>query len=154
MSVDSEDSQSEWAMSGHKAASTLLVCTRCNWTGSEAERAGPRGALLRLVRAVAGGVASVQAVACLSGCKRACAIGVMAPGKVTYLFGDLPPTPDAAADIAAFALQHAHAVDGWVPRADRPPTLREGILARLPPLAWATDGEIAWPGIPVAAGSR
>ncbi len=129
------------------ACSTLLVCTRCNWTGSDAERAGPRSGqtLLDLVAAVVAGSARVQAVACLSGGQRACAIGVMAPGKVTYLFGDLPPTSDAAAEIVAFGRQHGCTVDGWVRRVERPPLLREGILERLPPLDWARDGEIGWP---------
>ena len=129
------------------ASSTLLICTRCNWTGSEAERAGPRSgkALLDLVAGLADGGTKVQAVACLSGCKRACAIGVVAPGKVTYLFGDLPPTLVAAAEIVAFGRQHAEARDGWVRRAHRPVLLREGILARLPPQEWAADGEIRWP---------
>jgi hypothetical protein len=62
--------------------------------------------------------------------------------KVTYLFGDLPPTLVAAAEIVAFGRQHAEARDGWVRRAHRPVLLREGILARLPPQEWAADGEI------------
>ena len=130
-----------------KAGSTLLICSRCNWTGSEAERAGRRSgkALLDLVTGLADGRTKVQAVACLSGCKRACAIGVVAPGKVTYLFGDLPPTLVAATEIVAFCRQHADARDGWVRRAHRPVLLREGILARLPPQEWAADGEIGWP---------
>jgi predicted metal-binding protein len=61
------------------ASLTLLICTRCNWTGSEAERAGPRSgkALLDLVAGLADGGTKVQAGACLSGYKRACAIGVV-----------------------------------------------------------------------------
>ena len=135
------------AAQGGVARSTLLICTRCNWTGSEAERAGARSgkALLDLVTDLADAGTNVQGVACVSGCKRACAIGVVAPGKVTYLFGDLPPTSAAAAEIVAFGRQHAASADGWVRRAQRPALLREGILARLPPPQWEADDEIRWP---------
>ena len=89
----------------------------------------------------------VQGVACLSGCKRACAAALMAPGKVGYVFGDVPPDAEGAADLLAVALAHAAGRDGFLPRAARPERLRAGILARLPPLHWlATAGEeLAWP---------
>lgn len=126
---------------------TILVCTRCNWTGSDVERAGQRSGatLLDLVQIAAMDTVTVQAVACLSGCRHACAVGMMGPGKVGYLFGDLPPTPEAVAEITAFAALYESWPDGWVRRAERPPLLRESILARLPPLEWARDGEIVWP---------
>jgi predicted metal-binding protein len=129
---------------------TLLVCTRCRapGTGPEAPRAGE--ALLQAACAVAGGAPAVvvRGIACLSGCKRACAAAVLAPGKVGYLFGDLPPDSAGAADLLAVARAHASRADGYLPRAERPGRLRAGILARLPPLHWvpAEPGTaIAWP---------
>ncbi len=87
-------------------------------------------------------------VACLSGCKRACAAALMAPGKVGYLFGDLPPDAEGAADLLAVARAHAARADGFLARAERPERLRAGILARLPPLHWIpTESQetVAWP---------
>ena len=114
---------------------------------AEAPRAGL--ALLQAVQlmpAVAG--VRVTGVACLSGCKRGCVAALMAPGKVGYLFGDLSPDADGAADLVAAAQAHASRPDGFLPRVDRPERLRAGILARLPPLEWVAAQPrqvIEWP---------
>ena len=128
----------------------LLVCTRCRAAGADPE--APRAGAALLAAAIAAGRDDtglrVAGVACLSGCKRACAAALVAPGKVTYLFGDVPPDADGAADLLAVARAHAARPDGHLPRAERPERLRGGILARVPPLEWlgATAGEVAWPG--------
>jgi predicted metal-binding protein len=129
---------------------TLLVCTRCRIgeAASEEPRAGAR-LFAETARAAAGSErVRVVGIACLSGCKRACAAALMAPGKVGYLFGDLPPDADGAADLVTAALAHARRPEGFLPRAERPERLRAGILARLPPLHWLEDEQrpvIAWP---------
>lgn len=128
---------------------TLLICTRCR--PPDADPAAPRAgaALLAATRAATGHdpIVRVQGVACLSGCKRACAAALMAPGKVGYLFGDLPAGPDGADDLITAARRHAAAADGYLPRAVRPERLRTGILARLPPLHWLAEAgeELEWP---------
>lgn len=124
------------------AETVLLVCTQCNRTGTDEERNGIRsGALLldAIRERPPDPHVRIQPIACVSACKRACAIGLMAPSKVGYLFGDLPP--EAITDLAAL---HATTPNGFLPRAARPPLLQAGILARLPPLAWARGDEIAW----------
>lgn len=130
------------------AKTVLLVCTKCNRTGSDEERNGRRGGtiLLDMIRArPPDSQVSIQPIACMSACKRACAIGLMAVGKVGYLFGDLPPDPATAAAITELAVLHAATPDGFLPRIARPPLLQAGVLARMPPLAWARGDEIAWP---------
>ena len=130
------------------AQAVLLVCSRCNRTGAQAERDGERagGVLLRSLRAACIPPAiRIQSVACMSGCKRACVVGLMAAGKVGYLFGDLQPDAEAAEAIGTLAAVYAAAPDGVVARQARPPLLQAGILARLPPLAWVSDFEITWP---------
>lgn len=129
---------------------TLLVCTRCRAAGAVpgAPRAG--AALHAAVRSAAAGDRRlrVAGVACLSGCRRPCAAALMAPGKVGYLFGDLPPDGEGAADLLAAARAHAAHGDGFLPRAERPERLRAGVLARLPPLHWVPDdgeAQVAWP---------
>lgn len=130
----------------------LLVCARCRLAderAGEAHLAARAGA--RLHRAIvaaaaaggAGGVA-VASVACLSACKRPCAVALMAPGKASYLFGDL--RPEDAPDILAAARAHAARADGFLPRAARPERLRAGVLARLPaPAHRLAPDAFAWP---------
>lgn len=75
----------------------------------------------------------VRGIACLSSCSRACSVAFQAPGKHTYLFGDLQPDEKTAQHVLACAALHATATDGNMLRNDRPERLRSGILARLPP---------------------
>ena len=76
---------------------------------------------------------NIDAVACLSGCNRACAIAFAAPDKTTLMFGDLPPLQSASA-ILKLAEQYYTSLDGIVPRQARPELLKKGILATIPPL--------------------
>ena len=90
----------------------------------------------------------IAGIACLSGCKRPCAAAVIAPGKVGYVFGDVPPTAAGATDLLTVALAHQSKTDGFLPRAERPEQLRGGILTRLPPVEWVWRGtadDITWP---------
>lgn len=130
--------------------STLLVCTRCRAAGADPNVPRAGAALLAATRAAARAQADVRVfgVACLSGCNRACAAALMAPGKVGYLFGDLPADGSGADDLLAVARTHAARTDGFLPRAERPERLRAGILARLPPLHWIPadlQEPVAWP---------
>jgi len=70
---------------------------------------------------------------CLSVCSRPCAIALRAPDKFTYVFGDLAPHHSESAIIECATL-YRRAPAGFLPREDRPPALRAGILARVPPL--------------------
>lgn len=111
----------------------LIVCTTCRPAG--AARAEPAaGALLfEAVSALASpeGV-RVRGLACMSACSRACTVALQAPGKHSYLFGDLAPDEATARDVLACAALHAAAEDGTLMRNARPERLRSGILARLP----------------------
>jgi predicted metal-binding protein len=78
----------------------------------------------------------IQAVGCMSACSRSCAISFAAAGKHTYLFGDIPPTDPSIPlsnilDCAAKYYQHPTGVLPW---AERPAPLKQGILAKIPPL--------------------
>lgn len=129
--------------------STILVCTRCRAAGDhpDAPRAGL--SLLAAIQQTASGTGlQVAGVACMSGCKRSCVAALMGPGKVGYLFGDLPADAAGAADLLAVARAYQARADGFLPRADRPERLRGGILARLPPLHWVpedTNETLQWP---------
>lgn len=75
----------------------------------------------------------LQEVECMSACSHSCAISFVAPGKYTYLFGDLPVQESAAAVLDCAKLYFANP-QGYLAWADRPKPLKKGILARIPPL--------------------
>lgn len=75
----------------------------------------------------------LQDVECMSACSRSCAISFAAPGKYTYLFGDLPAQESAQAVLDCAKLYFA-SPDGYLPWAERPQPLKNGILARIPPV--------------------
>ncbi|HEY9599537.1 MAG TPA: DUF1636 domain-containing protein [Cyanophyceae cyanobacterium] len=75
----------------------------------------------------------LQEVECMSACSRSCAISFAAPGKYTYLFGDLP-AQDSAQAVLDCAKLYLVNPDGYLPWAERPQPLKNGILARIPPV--------------------
>lgn len=120
----------------------ILVCTTCRPSPRD-DGAPPAGGLLLQAltdvadasrRAGARAVPHLRGIACLSGCKRACTMALQAAGKHTYVFGDLQADAETAAQVLACAVLHQESPDGSLPRDARPPLLRKGILAKLPPL--------------------
>lgn len=79
----------------------------------------------------------LRGIACLSGCARACTVAFRAPGKHTYVFGDLQADAVTAVQVLACAALHQQSADGLLPRSARPQRLRQGILAKLPPFEQA-----------------
>jgi predicted metal-binding protein len=127
--------------------SELLVCTTCRPAGAARDEPAAGEQFLAQVLAVqpgpaplaAGATAThdsvvVRGIACLGVCSRSCAIALQAEGKMTYVFGDLAPDAESAAQLLVCAQQHANASDGLLAWATRPERLRRGLVARLPPL--------------------
>lgn len=127
----------------------VLICTTCR-PAQAARDAPPAGqslleAVLDAVRRSAqagqetrfgpGPGPLVRGIACMSGCSRACTVAFQAPGKPTYFFGDLQADSITAEHVLACAVMHQQSADGLLPRKERPERLRQGILAKLPPLA-------------------
>jgi predicted metal-binding protein len=114
------------------AAATLLVCVTCRRAGED-ERLGRQ--LFDALAAHLDGDAAItlQPVECLSVCKRPCTVALAAPGKWTYVVGDLT-IEDHLEDIVAAARRYAATSDGLVPWRERPPSIRKGVVARTPPL--------------------
>ena len=121
------------AHSGASVAATLLVCITCK---SEAGPLGP-GVFAALGERLASepGVA-LQAVECLSVCKRPCTVALAAPGKWTYVVGDLDRDLHLE-DIVIGARRYAASPDGIVPWRERPLSFRKGVVSRTPPLVFA-----------------
>src|SRR3984885_3410919 len=118
------------AHSGPSAAATLVVCVTCK---SEAGPMGP-GLFEALAERLSSepGVA-LKAVECLSVCKRPCTVALAAPGKWTYVVGDLVP-PSPLEDLVFGARRYAASPDGIVPWRERPLCFRKGVVSRTPPL--------------------
>ena len=120
----------------HSHPTTLYVCVTCRAEGEPAlpmeERAGRR--LFGALQAEFGDDRSVSLVPveCLSVCKRPCTVSFAAPGKWTYVYGDLPA--DTAASILAEAARlYGAAADGLIPWKQRPDAIKRGVVARIPP---------------------
>jgi predicted metal-binding protein len=69
-------------------------------------------------------------------CKRPCTVALAAPGKWTYVVGDLERDSHLE-DIVAAVRRYAASDDGIVPWRERPLAFRKGIVSRTPPLAHA-----------------
>ena len=124
-------------MSAIPAGTTrLYVCTTCRADGEPAlpldARAGAR--LFASLDAALREDVTVELipVECLSVCKRPCTVSLAAPGKWTYVYGDLPP--DTAVPIILDAVKlYAVAPDGLIPWKQRSDVIKKGVVARLPP---------------------
>jgi predicted metal-binding protein len=81
---------------------------------------------------------SIEPVTCMSACSRSCAISLAAPGKYTYLFGDLSAEednlPDTCAAVLDCAGQYYAKPDGLLAWSERPEAMKKGAIARIPPL--------------------
>src|SRR5258708_23866495 len=123
------------AHSGPVPATTLLVCVTCK---SEAGPMGP-GLLEALAQRLVyePGIA-LRAVECLSVCKRPCTVALAAPGKWTYVVGDLARDVHLD-DIVLGARRYAGSPDGVVPWRERPLCFRKGVVSRTPPLAFTAS---------------
>ncbi len=115
------------------APMVLYVCTTCrdadHVAGQEAPGAGAR--LFAALSAMPSDPAvAIVPVECLSACKRGCAVSFSAPGKWTYVYGDL--SAETAETVLHGARLYAEAPDGLIPWKIRPDALKKGVLARVP----------------------
>ncbi len=113
----------------------VYVCTTCRTADEPLEprdqRAGAR--LFAALTTHAGSSFEIIAVECLSVCKKPCTVSFAAPGKWTYVYGDLPADTSAHTLLAGAEL-YAASVDGLIPWKLRPDALKKGVVARVPPL--------------------
>jgi predicted metal-binding protein len=133
------------------AITEVIVCTTCRPADVPRDQPAPGAALFEAVQVAAFDMdpaqlthVRIRGVECMTGCNRACTVTFQAAGKYLYYFGDLAADAETAEHILACAQLHAATPDGTLLRNHRPARLRNGILARLPPLAgplFATQGE-------------
>jgi predicted metal-binding protein len=113
----------------------LVVCTACRAPDDADARPGARFLdALRVRLAERALDLAVEGVECLAVCKRPATIALAAPGKWTYVIGDL----DAATqidDVIDSALRFGESENGIVAWKERPVCFRKGVISRTPPLA-------------------
>lgn len=133
------------AAEGAIAPHTILVCTTCASTWQNGQRVGTSGGeklfdrLQAHLEAHPNAAIALVPTSCMSACSHACAVAFAAAGKHSYLFGDLPHDeaglPQTVAAIATCAQLYADRPDGLLAWGERPEPLKNGVLARIPPVA-------------------
>jgi predicted metal-binding protein len=114
---------------------TIFVCITCRHENEEGVRPGKilfDAVQARLLSREESSIA-LRAVECLSVCKRPCTLALAAPGKWTYVVGDLD-SHASGDDILDAALKFAATDDGIIPWRERPQSFRKGVVSRTPPL--------------------
>lgn len=117
-----------------ETAMTIFVCSSCKASADGADRPGMR--LIDRLSARLGGEGSdivIRAVDCLAVCKRPATISFLAPGKWTYVIGDVDVEAHVD-DVIAAARAYADSETGVVAWKQRPMFFRKGVIARVPPL--------------------
>lgn len=120
----------------------LLVCVTCRAAQGAADHplVAPDPDIQRpgrrLAQSLAGSMpegVTLREVECLSNCSRGCTVALRAPGRWTYVYGNL--TPEAHLDVLREgAAKYRDAPDGLVPWRERPEHFRKNCIARIPPL--------------------
>ncbi|PSB55116.1 DUF1636 domain-containing protein [Chamaesiphon polymorphus] len=130
----------------------LFVCTTCGSKWQDGQRIGTSAGerLLEQLQALhqnweLAAEFPIQAVGCMSACSRSCAISFAATGKSTYLFGDISPAEPSIplSNILDCASKYYQHPTGSLPWGERPAPLKQGILAKIPPLTIPTPTNAA-----------
>jgi predicted metal-binding protein len=125
----------------------LFVCTTCGSKWQDGQRVGTSQGerLLKELQDLhqnwdLATEFPVQAVGCMSACSRSCVISFAAAGKHTYLFGDIVADDLSIplSNILDCAEKYYQHPTGVLPWSERPAPLKQGILAKIPPLTIPT----------------
>ena len=120
---------------GDAAAPMILyVCTTCRAADAPLGDARPGARLHAALEAASDDpMVTIEPVECLSVCKRVCTVAFAAPGKWTYVYGDL--SAEGSTDmLLEGARLYAESKDGLIPWKLRPDALKKGVITRVPPL--------------------
>jgi len=115
----------------HISPTTLLVCVTCK---SDDGLLGESLFAALGERLADEPDIALRPIECLSVCKRPCTVALAAPGKWTYVVGDLRREAHVE-DIVTAARRYAASPEGIVPWRERPLPFRKGVVSRTPPLA-------------------
>jgi len=118
---------------------TIQVCIRCNFTKTAEEKEGKRGGaqlydnlLKKIEKWSLKDEFAVEPTRCMGACGTACVVAFRAPGKISWVFGNLNPR-FSVRSLLEFAEKYHADPEGKVPYAERPPEMAAGLVARLYP---------------------
>ena len=116
------------------------VCTNCQHPDYRSRRLGKAGgeALSEALKAALeeqrlGHTFKIELITCLGNCKKRCRISVAAPGRWSWLIGDLSPEDDFT-DLMDFLRAWQRAENGLIPKEERSKWLLRHGIGRVPPL--------------------
>lgn len=116
------------------------VCTNCQHPDYKARRLGKVGGeafpeILKTALEEQGlnRTFKIELITCLGNCKKRCRISVGAPGRWSWLIGDLSPEDDFT-ELMDFLQSWQGAENGLIPKAERSKWLLRHGLGRVPPL--------------------
>ncbi|MGE4529335.1 MAG: DUF1636 domain-containing protein [Rhodospirillaceae bacterium] len=119
---------------------TIQVCIRCNFTKTAEEKDGKRGGtqlyenlLKKFEKWPHKDDFAVEPSRCMGACGTACVVAFRAPGKISWVFGNLNPR-FSVPSLLEFAEKYRADPQGSVPYDDRPADLAAGLVARLHPV--------------------
>jgi len=126
------------------AMQTIHICVTCQRPGEDQPpglRAGQHLYQAVAERAALSGAAlNVAPVECMANCKRGCTVAFAAPGKWTYILGEIDPsTPGMTQAVLDCAQLQAQSPDGTISYFKRPEILRKGTIARVPSLSTGAE---------------
>jgi predicted metal-binding protein len=117
-------------------APTIYVCVTCRPVGEPDSTLRPGETLAAAtVHAAAGTEVQVRRMRCLGNCSRGPSAALRSNGSWTYVFGGLDPA--CAGALVEGTRMLAQAADGILPWRGRPPQLKRGLVARIPPIGFA-----------------
>jgi predicted metal-binding protein len=121
-------------------APIIYVCVTCRPVGEPDTAARPGATLAAATASAAAGTeVEVRPMRCLGNCTRGPSAALRSNGSWTYVFGDLDST--CAGALVEGARMLAQAADGILPWRGRPPQLKRGMVARVPPIGFAEIDE-------------
>jgi predicted metal-binding protein len=115
---------------------SVFVCITCGQKTPESDRNGAN-LLAALQSAALPENVRLQAVKCMGGCNHSCAVAVVAPHKISYLFGEFTANNGVTA-LQAYLPEYLASANGVVAREKRPDIMKD-ILIRLPNPEWVSD---------------
>jgi predicted metal-binding protein len=117
-------------------APIIYVCVTCRPVGDPDGAARPGAILAAATAAAAAGTeVEVRPMRCLGNCSRGPSAALRSNGSWTYVFGGLDSS--CAGALVEGARMLAQAADGILPWRGRPPQLKRGMVARMPPIGFA-----------------
>jgi len=116
------------------------VCTHCRHPDYKARRQGkpggealPEALKTALEEQGLDHIFKIEPITCLGNCKKRCRLSVVAPGRWSWLIGDLSPQDDFI-ELMDFLRAWQAAENGLIPKEERSKWLLRHGLGRVPPV--------------------